>query len=236
MSSLSAVHPYLGVGGELGIIANGVTIEGGGCRLVAGGSCVVSPNFPDDYPDDSVCLITGVPRVPLWVAAFEVELGYDNVVINEIEYSGLGLGYGPDSVVPEDGTIRWSSDGIVRAGGWALCWVGRPPAPPMPPLLPLPPPLSPLYPPLPSKFEVGAEICAVIDSPPELFDAHKFQTGIARAFGVFRPLLYGLRVGSCRCASPRDCILVPVLCVPRSRFAVALSLDQHAPAWLFSRL
>jgi hypothetical protein len=198
LSSLSVVHPYLGVDAESRIITNGVTIEDGGCLLSAGGSCVVSPNFPDYYPDSSSCRITGVPRVPLSVTAFEVEQNYDKVTINGIEYSGPGLSWGPSGVVPEDGIILWSSDSTVRAAGWALCWAGLPPATPSPPPSPPSPSPAPLYPPLPGTFEVGAELCAVIDSPPELFDADQFRTGIARALGVFRPHVYGLRVGSCR--------------------------------------
>jgi len=195
---------YLSAEGRLDIGSKGVTIDGD-CRMIAGGSCLVSPNFPDNYPDNSQCVITGVPRVPLVVAAFETEPGYDKVMVNGIGYSGSGVEFGPSEVVPEDGIIRWSADGTIRRTGWALCWASLPPAPPAPPPSPPSPSPAPLYPPLPEQFEVGAEMCAVIDTPPDQFDALKFRTGIAQAFKIFRPHVYGLRVGSCNLVKSSLC-------------------------------
>jgi hypothetical protein len=154
---MSSVNPYLGIGGGTFTGSSSVSIVGD-CRLVAGGSCVVSPSYPDLYPENSKCEITGVPSTPLVVVEFNTEESWDKVTVNGQSFSGNGVASGPRGVIPADGTIGWVSDGSNRDTGWALCWASLPPAPPAPPPAPPMPPPAPLYPPLPEKFEVGAEM------------------------------------------------------------------------------
>jgi len=51
------------------------------------------------------------------VKAFDTETGYDILEVNGRQYSGTA---GPNDVVPS-GTITWSSDYSITAGGWRLC-------------------------------------------------------------------------------------------------------------------
>ena len=45
------------------------------------GSCVMSPNYPDDYNPDDDCLIAANANGVLDVQAFDLELGYDFLMV-----------------------------------------------------------------------------------------------------------------------------------------------------------
>jgi hypothetical protein len=173
----------------------------GDCRIVAGGVCVTSPFFPDVYPPNSKCNISGVPTDQVLVVIhFDTEEDFDTVTINGVDYSGQKPEL--NDVKASDGTIRWSSDFSLPGTGWKLCWQPQPPSPPSPPALPPSPPMLPAPPPLPEFLTVSAQMCAVVDTPPSHFDAAAFQKGLAEALGFFPPLITGLQIGSCRWARP----------------------------------
>ena len=89
------------------------------CSLTNGGSCAVSPNYPNSYGNDEECSIIGVPPVGLETVAFEVDLEsscrFDYLTVNGVKYCGFS---GPNGVVAEDGVIEWSSDNWSSGRGW----------------------------------------------------------------------------------------------------------------------
>ena len=123
----------------------------GGCTVVD--RCLQSPHFPLNYEDCDCCIIYGVPRVPLVVYEFDVQVcdpnsPCDYVTINGINYDGTR---GPDGVIAWDGIIRWASNDRNNKKGFQICFPEvSPSAPPAPPLTPpaLPPPTLPPCPPL----------------------------------------------------------------------------------------
>jgi len=74
--------------------------------------------------------------VPTVVEHFETEHGYDYVTLNGQHYSGQDKSDGPEGIVPNDGTLTWTSDSSNEYSGWRLCW----PHPMPPPVSPAPPP------------------------------------------------------------------------------------------------
>ena len=76
--------------------------------------CVVSTNFPKEYPNDDTCVIEVLPgeRKSLEVLAFSTEAGRDTVSVNGIDFSGTE---GPEGMVPV-GSILWHSDARYRFG------------------------------------------------------------------------------------------------------------------------
>lgn len=88
----------------------------GFCTIDAEG-CILSPNYPDLYPEDVNCEIAATPGAMLNVTAFNSEPGSDFfLTVNGIEYSGT---VGPDGQVIVDaldgckdgiGSVTWYSN------------------------------------------------------------------------------------------------------------------------------
>ena len=109
-----------------------VSVDSGPCSLTKNGthSCVTSPGFPGDYPNDKGCTITCLPPANT-VEAFEVEeetsCQYDYLEVNGVKYCGTS---GPPNGEPA-GAVQWVSDFSVTAKGWKAR-VHPLPAPPTP--------------------------------------------------------------------------------------------------------
>jgi hypothetical protein len=97
----------------------------GPCLLTDGGTCATSPGYPtQNYKDREFCIISNVPAVPLQVVAFDVEFGgstcpLDALTVNQEHFCGSD---GPSGEVPADGQIHWSTDPVITASGWKICW------------------------------------------------------------------------------------------------------------------
>ena len=85
----------------------------------ASGSCVSSGNYPSSYGNYESCTITVNSPGVLSVTSFSTESGFDEIVIDGIEYEGTS---GPDGLAVDQSTsIYWSSDGSVQYSGWEIC-------------------------------------------------------------------------------------------------------------------
>ncbi|CAK0869737.1 unnamed protein product [Prorocentrum cordatum] len=106
------------------------------------GSCVESPNYPQDYGVDQECTveIDLGSAAPILVESFNTESFFDYLIVNGVEYSG---GIGPSGITPST-SIVWSSDFTATQSGWRLC-AGSPPSTPAPPT-----PAAPTPAPMPS--------------------------------------------------------------------------------------
>ncbi|CAL1165853.1 unnamed protein product, partial [Cladocopium goreaui] len=94
------------------------TVASGACRVDSDG-CLQSPRYPSSYRNSQNCEVTVADgnSKSINVKAFDTETGYDILEVNGRQYSGTA---GPNDVVPS-GTITWSSDYSITAGGWRLC-------------------------------------------------------------------------------------------------------------------
>ena len=95
-----------------------------GLCSVGDDGCIVSTNFPNEYPNDDTCIIEVEPGEgkSLEVLAFSTEAGRDTVQVNGIDFSGTE---GPEGLVPA-GSILWRSDGLGKGSGWKLCLREKP--------------------------------------------------------------------------------------------------------------
>ena len=91
----------------------------GPCSISPDGACVRSPNFGGSYPDSTTCVISNVPRLPLFATLFDTKPFYDFVYVNGEGVSGTDW---PDGVIAKDGILTWSSDEAYTARGWQICW------------------------------------------------------------------------------------------------------------------
>merc|ERR1712060_915030 len=99
------------MGGELW------AVESGPCTLHNNG-CMRSPNYPREYGDDEVCIISINGIGSISATNFKTEEGYDFLYLGDVNYSG---NQGPNSVTPTQ-AIVWSTDGsITERPGWELC-------------------------------------------------------------------------------------------------------------------
>ena len=91
------------------------------------GSCVMSPNYPDDYNRNDDCLIAANANGVLDVKAFDLDLGYDFLTVNGVEYTGT---LGPEGVAVQAGqnTMKFTSDAFTQASGFYIC-LSLPPTP-----------------------------------------------------------------------------------------------------------
>lgn len=78
--------------------------------------CVTSPNWPEAYGSSQRCDIS-YKIGKLNVTQFDVESGYDFLMLNGNQYSGANS---PEGVVPHT-NIVWSSDDSVAGAGWKIC-------------------------------------------------------------------------------------------------------------------
>jgi hypothetical protein len=79
------------------------------------------PNYlyPYNNDNDQQCTITARQQLTLSVTAFNTESGYDNLIVNGVQYSGTT---GPGGVqVVAGATITFTSDGSVAMTGFAVC-------------------------------------------------------------------------------------------------------------------
>jgi len=88
--------------------------SGTGCTVV--GDCIASQNYPSEYGVSQSCSIDIQGTVEITSEAFNTEQDYDKLQIGSHEYSGST---GPSGSVT--GSITWSSDFSVQAGGWKIC-------------------------------------------------------------------------------------------------------------------
>ncbi|CAK0827047.1 unnamed protein product [Prorocentrum cordatum] len=108
----------------------------GECTL--DGACVESPNYPQDYDPDQMCIleINLEQAAPLVVEGFATESYFDTLTVNGLTYSGTS---GPSGITPTS-SILWMSDFFIQHGGWRLC-VKMPTPAPQPTLAPTPIPI-----------------------------------------------------------------------------------------------
>ena len=89
----------------------------------------MSPNYNKDaatmYPNHEGCDISVVDAAKMEVEDFNVEGGYDFLVVDGTKFSGSSQ---PQGVQPKTG-ISWSSDYSVTKTGWKICPKVIPPPP-----------------------------------------------------------------------------------------------------------
>jgi hypothetical protein len=94
-------------------------IASGACTVYNSARCFRSPSYPSDYAINQQCTITAREQMTLSVTAFNTESGYDNLIVNGVQYSGTT---GPGGVqVVAGATITFTSDGSVAMTGFAVC-------------------------------------------------------------------------------------------------------------------
>jgi len=83
--------------------------------------CITSPGYPEDYAIDMTCTIPKDlgrgRRVKLLVEAFDTEVGYDYLEVNQKTYSGVAS---PNGIEPTT-DLLWVSDDDVGGKGWKIC-------------------------------------------------------------------------------------------------------------------
>merc|ERR1719191_2198146 len=79
--------------------------------------CVMSTNYPSDYPGFDSCTISTDVNAPIIVEAFSTESYFDHLTVNGVRYSGTT---GPSGVVPT-GNLVWYTDSYGSRSGWRLC-------------------------------------------------------------------------------------------------------------------
>lgn len=137
--------------GNMATSGSGFTVTEGDCTITspadgAEGSCVQSPNYPSRYSNSrrrfwAACRVSGRnpdhlsgctpecvievtdPR-PLEVEDFYVETNYDALYVNDLMFTGRGVQYGPQSVVPT-GKMKWYADYSVSYKGFSICKLGK---------------------------------------------------------------------------------------------------------------
>ena len=99
----------------------------GECNTV--GACITTPNFPGRYPDYAECTWTTITSVIAQVKAFDLENGFDNLFVTNIDlgtqvFSGTE---GPAGAVIGAGeTITFKSDFGMSYSGFEICFVRVP--------------------------------------------------------------------------------------------------------------
>ncbi|KAK3284256.1 hypothetical protein CYMTET_8087 [Cymbomonas tetramitiformis] len=104
-------------------------VSTGGC--VAVGSCLTSPNYPEDYPPNHECVARVSQAATLVVgASFNMEMLYDYFYVDDAEFSGelpagevLGTVGGATS-------IQFKSDRAYEFSGFEVCLTDLSPPPP----------------------------------------------------------------------------------------------------------
>ncbi|CAK0807760.1 unnamed protein product [Prorocentrum cordatum] len=89
----------------------------GECSL--NGTCVESPNFPQNYGVDQTCIleINFELAGPIHVESFNTETYFDYLLVNDVKYFGTN---GPHGITPSS-SVFWCSDTHVAQSGWRLC-------------------------------------------------------------------------------------------------------------------
>jgi hypothetical protein len=100
-------------------------VTSGPCTMEQGTGCIMSPNWDGGsakYEIEQACDISVVAGASgsgpeMEVVDFNVETGYDKLMVNGAEFNPDTAG---DSVVPA-GSMTWSSDFSVNDKGWKIC-------------------------------------------------------------------------------------------------------------------
>jgi hypothetical protein len=104
-----------------------LTVTSGDCLV--DGDCVMSPDYPAEYPPNGHCQIDVIDdnSAALVFEAFNTERGYDKLRITPVGYTNSRLYSGTletmgylIGTVPQ-GTIEWESDGGTEDLGWRIC-------------------------------------------------------------------------------------------------------------------
>ncbi|CAK9056549.1 Galectin-3-binding protein A (Lectin galactoside-binding soluble 3-binding protein A), partial [Durusdinium trenchii] len=109
MADVHCAWSEFGTGGE------NIVVLSGPCALT--GSCVTSPNYPDNYGNSESCEILA-PEKPLYFLRFATEEGDDVLTFNGQAYSGSS---GPPQGTTTSDMILWSSDNVDSSTGWQMC-------------------------------------------------------------------------------------------------------------------
>ncbi|CAJ1408214.1 unnamed protein product [Effrenium voratum] len=93
------------------------TVVTGPCSVDESG-CLLSPGFPEPYGVNEECkvAVNASAAVPIAVANFTTEPGFDQLYVDCRPFSGLS---GPENVTPS--AVFWTSDDTVVEAGWRLC-------------------------------------------------------------------------------------------------------------------
>jgi len=94
------------------------SVSAGKCKLVD--RCIMSPNYPDKYGDDEGCTIEVKDGFQgAYVVDFETEPMFDQLVVNDRDYSGS---FKPTyETKPDGGMITFISNGALAHMGFKLC-------------------------------------------------------------------------------------------------------------------
>ncbi|CAK0869735.1 unnamed protein product [Prorocentrum cordatum] len=100
----------------------------GACTV--NGSCVESPNYPQNYGSSQACTleVNLALAAPIQVESFDVESYFDYLLVNGKRYYGTS---GPTGVTPLS-SVTWSSDHEGTRSGWRLCAESLAPTPSAP--------------------------------------------------------------------------------------------------------
>ncbi|CAL1141511.1 unnamed protein product [Cladocopium goreaui] len=100
------------------------------CKVDAAG-CISSPDYDpflgNLYPDHSACSFDVKEKVAMEVEDFNVEAGYDFVIVNNVAFSGSSTPHGkvgmtsPEQVPEPNSIIQWYADYSVRMTGFKIC-------------------------------------------------------------------------------------------------------------------
>ena len=96
---------------------------GGVCRTTE--RCVSSPNFPQLYGNNELCVLHVNESGILHIESFDT---YDYLTVGDFKFLG-DIGNGTLLVSP-DTTIEWTSDSFLVSKGWRACLEPPTPAPP----------------------------------------------------------------------------------------------------------
>eukprot|EP00428_Durinskia_dybowskii_P034964 CAMPEP_0170261840 /NCGR_PEP_ID=MMETSP0116_2-20130129/30802_1 /TAXON_ID=400756 /ORGANISM="Durinskia baltica, Strain CSIRO CS-38" /LENGTH=268 /DNA_ID=CAMNT_0010512907 /DNA_START=65 /DNA_END=868 /DNA_ORIENTATION=- len=93
-------------------------VKSGPCKQV--GACIMSPNYPNKYGNDEQCEIVTRDKFPgFWVAEFETEPEFDQLLVRYRDFSGT---FTPKyETKPGGGTITFKANEATTRMGWKLC-------------------------------------------------------------------------------------------------------------------
>lgn len=98
------------------------SVKSGGCT--ADSSCIMSPNFPNNYDNDCDCSVDIKTEGTLHVEHFDTESSYDELTVGGKSYSGSS---GPDDVdVFRGSRLHFHSDGSNTRSGFKVCLIPPP--------------------------------------------------------------------------------------------------------------
>ena len=93
-------------------------------KCTVNSTCVMSPNYPDDYNRNDDCVITVERDGVLDVEAFDLEKDADFLTVNDVKYTDTA---GPEGVAVAAGDVmEFTSDGTGQYSGFDICWMAPP--------------------------------------------------------------------------------------------------------------